>query len=222
MSASTTPFLQVTVQERTWLNGDTFVLTCSKPAGFTFLAGQHVLLLHGGEEREYTLLSPPEAPILRFLIKRVAAGRLSTALAEMKMGTVLSMGQAKGYLTYRSTQRPAVFVATGVGIAPFEAMAANGVTGFTLIQGARILSGLFFREHLAAVASRYIPCLTEAPDEVDLPDLFRGHVTGYVERHLQPGSYDFYLCGSRAMITDMTLLLDRHCPTARVFSEAYT
>ncbi len=212
----------VTVLERQWLNQDAFVLTCSRPAGFTFVAGQHVVLRHGGEEREYTLLTPPDASVLRFLVKRLEVGRLSNALAGMAMGTVLDMGRAKGYLTYRSAGRPVVFVATGVGIAPFEAMAAAGVTGFILIQGARNLSGLFFREHLASVASRYIPCVSEAPDGGDLPELFRGRVTGFVERHLQPGNYDFYLCGSRTMITDMTLLLDRHCPTSRVFSEAYS
>lgn len=212
----------VTVLERQWLNGDAFVLTCSRPSHFTFAAGQYVCLRYDGEEREYTLLTPPDAPVLRFLIKRIEAGRLSNALAGMPVGTVLDMGSPKGYLTYRSADRPVVFVATGVGIAPFEAMAAAGVTGFTLIQGARTLSGLFFREHLASVASRYIPCVSEVADDVNLPELFRGRVTGFVERHLQPGNYDFYLCGSRTMITDMTLLLDRHCPSARVFSEAYS
>jgi ferredoxin-NADP reductase len=223
MTVTVSPASLVTVVGREWLDEDIFVLTCSRPPDFMFGAGQYVSLVHGGEEREYTLLSAPVAPELRFLIKRIDGGRLSSTLAALAPGTVLGMSMAKGYLTYRPTDRPVVFVATGVGIAPFVAMAAAGVTGFTLIQGARTASGLVFRRELRRAASRYIPCLSGANDPAtELPDLYQGYVTGYVERFLAPGLYDFYLCGSRAMITDMTLLLDQHSPQARIFSEAYT
>jgi len=223
MIGTAPPAYSVTVVGREWLHEDTFVLICSRPAGFSFLAGQHAALMLGGVEREYTFLSPPEAPELRFLVKRVEGGRMSGALAGLAPGTVLGMSRAKGYLTYRPTDRPVVFVATGVGIAPFVTMAATGVTGFTLIHGARTMAGLFFRRELCAAASRYIPCLsrTVAPGDA-LPDLHQGYVTDYVDRTFRPGRYDFYLCGSRAMITDMTLLLDERCPEARIFSEAYT
>lgn len=223
MTAIVSPASLVTVVGREWLHEDIFVLTCSRPPDFTFAAGQHVSLVHGGEEREYTLLSAPQAPELRFLVKRVEGGRLSSTLAVLAPGAVLGMSRAKGYLTYRPTDRSVVFVATGVGIAPFVAMAAAGITGFTLIQGARTASGLVFRRELRTAASRYVPCLSGTNDPAtELPDLYQGYVTGYVERFLSPGLYDFYLCGSRAMITDMTLLLDQHSPQARIYSEAYT
>ena len=213
----------VAVVSRDWLNEEVFVLTCSCPPGFQAQAGQYVSIMFGGEEREYTLLSPPEASVLRFLIKRIEGGKLSGALGDCAPGTVLNISKAKGYLTYRSPDRPVFFVATGVGIAPFVAMVAAGVTGYTLIHGARTVSGLFYRRELIAAAKRYIPCVSGTLDaETALPDLQQGYVTHYVERHLQPGLYDFYLCGSRAMITDMTHLLDQRCPDARIYSEAYS
>ncbi|WP_084312608.1 ferredoxin--NADP reductase [Desulfobulbus elongatus] len=223
MIGATSPLHTVAVTAREWLNGDTFVLTCDRPVGFSFQAGQHVTLALDGEEREYTLISPPDAPDLRFLIKRVADGRLSGVLSGLPPGTALRMSRAKGYLTYRPTDRAVVFVANGVGVAPFVAMAAAGIAGFTMIQGARTPAGLFFRHELSRAAGRSIPCLSGVPDQaINLTGLHWGRVTDYVARHLEPGQYDFYLCGSRAMVTDMTLLLDQLCPDARIYSEAYT
>jgi ferredoxin-NADP reductase len=223
VTALALPAYQVPVVGREWLNDEAYVLICGRPDGFNFQAGQYVALAHGVEEREYTLVSPPAADELRFLIKRVESGRLSGALAELVPGSWLGMSRARGYLTCRATERPMVFVANGVGIAPFVAMAGAGVSGFTLLHGARTVSGFYFREMLATAAARYIPCLSgPGPPGLDLPELFRGRVTGWAERSLQPGEYDVYLCGSRSMITAMTLLLDERCPQARIFSEAYT
>ncbi|WP_306546429.1 ferredoxin--NADP reductase [Desulfobulbus sp.] len=205
------------------LNSETFELICSRPEGFQFVAGQHVTLSYGGEEREYTILSPPKTPELRFLIKRVAGGALSNALGELAPGVLLGISKAKGYLIYRPTDRPVYFVATGVGIAPFVAMAAAGVTGFTLIHGTREVSGLLYRRELTLAANRYIPCLSGAiRPGTALLDLHRGYVTDYVDRHIKPGLYDFYLCGARAMIHDMTHILDQHYPGTRIYSEAYS
>ena len=80
------------------LNSETFELICSRPEGFQFVAGQHVTLSYGREEREYTILSPPETPELRFLIKRVAGGALSNALGELAPGSLLGISKAKGYM----------------------------------------------------------------------------------------------------------------------------
>lgn len=212
-----------TVTGRVWLDQEAYVLTCQRPSGWSFQAGQYVSLTHAGEEREYTLISSPEDQAVRFLIKRLDGGRLSVALSEVEPGTSLGMSPAKGYLIYRATDRPVLFVANGVGIAPFVAMVAAGCTGFTLLHGARTLTGLHFRKELMHAAHRYIPCLTDAPAAGDdLPDLFRGRVTECAARVLPPDRYDVYLCGSRSMITAMMLLLDQHCPEVRIYSEAYT
>lgn len=214
---------RTTVTDRVWLDQETYTLTCQRPARWSFQAGQYVSLSHAGEEREYTLISSPEDQAVRFLIKRLDGGRLSVALAEVEPGTSLGMSPAKGYLIYQATDRPVLFVANGVGIAPFVAMVAAGCTGFTLLHGARTLSGLHFRKELMHAAHRYIPCLTDASAVGnDLPDLFRGRVTECAAQMLPPDRYDVYLCGSRSMITDMILLLDQHCPEARIYSEAYT
>jgi len=212
----------ISVEKRVWLNDEVFELICSCPPEFQFLAGQYVTITHHGEERDYTLLSPPGATALRFLIKQVAGGKLSGMLANLVPGSVLGMSRAKGYLIFRPTPRLVFFVATGVGIAPFVAMATGGLRGFTLLHGARTDSGFFYRQELAAAALHYIPCFSgDSVSCPDLPSLFRGYVTEYIKEHLQPGLYDFYLCGSVAMIRDMTHFLDQHSPGTRIYSEAF-
>lgn len=211
----------ILVRERVWLNSDNFALTCTRPEGFHFQAGQYVTLGAPGVEREYTITSPPDAPALCFLVKRVVGGRMSEALARITMGEQLAMARPKGYLTYRPTRREVVFVGTGVGIAPYVAMAAAGVRGFTLIQGARLASGLFYRQELTAAASRYVACLSGKDEDLKAAGAFPGYVTAWVEANLPAGTYDFYLCGSRAMIHDMTHLLDRSFTDAVIYSEAY-
>jgi len=219
---SISPAYRTTVLSRTWFNEETFTLCCTRPQGFTCLAGQYVALGVRGEVREYTLISSPDAQELRFLIKRVVGGALSTVLANIAPGDVLEMGHAKGYLTFRPTDRPVYFVATGVGIAPFIAMAADGVRGFHLLHGARNEEGLFYRQELIAAARQYIPCLSGKDRSSDaVPGLFRGYVTDYLKANLQGGPFDFYLCGSMAMIRDVTHHLDRHHPGTRIYSEAY-
>ena len=222
MESAVSPY-SVSVLSRIWLNEETFELTCSRPPGFLFLAGQYVTLELEGEEREYTLLSPPDASQLRFLIKQVVGGKLSGALGSIVPGSVLGMSRARGYLTFRPTDRPVYFVATGVGIVPFVAMAASGLRGFTLVHGARSESGFFYWQELAVASLQYIPCLSGNSDfATGPPTLYRGYVTEYIRKYLLPGMYDFYLCGSRVMIRDMTHLLDQYYPGTRIFSEAYS
>ena len=54
-----------------------------------------------------------------------------------------------------------------------------------------------------------------------LPNLHRGRVSSYVRNNLSAGTYDFYLCGLRAMIYDLIHQLDAQFPGSRVYSEAY-
>jgi len=213
----------VSILERNWLSDDTFSLVCSRPKQFSFVAGQHVTLGHEGQAREYSILASPMGDTLHFLIKRVDQGQMSNVLAELEVGTTLGMSKAQGYLVYRPTDRPVYFVANGVGIAPFVAMAAVGITGFTILHGARELSGLLYRKELLQAADRYIPCVSGSVKQGAMVlDLHRGRVTDYLDRYLKPGVYDFYLCGSSAMIHDVTHLLDQLCPGTRIYSESFT
>ncbi|MFZ0131496.1 MAG: hypothetical protein WAK95_03065, partial [Desulfobacterales bacterium] len=115
--------------------------------------------------------------------------------------------------------RPAVFVATGTGIAPFAAMARSGVEGFTVLHGVRQAGECYYAALLRSRARRYVACLSQkGPPGTGT---FHGRVTDYLATHLEPGPCDFYLCGRGDMIRDATWIVDERFAGSMVYSEIY-
>jgi len=209
----------VKLLNRKWLSKKTFEIILSLPPGFAFKSGQRIRLSLEGQERDYSIVSAPLESELALCIRKVTGGKLSALLSVADIGTSLLVNGPHGYFTYKPSPRPAVFVATGSGIAPFCSMARSGISGFTLLHGVGLPEDLYYASHVQQVARQYIPCLTDAKE---LPaNAFRGRVTEYLEQHLIPGAYDFYLCGRSQMIRDVTLLIDERFPQSLVYTELF-
>ncbi len=208
-----------TLLKRKWLSKKTFEITLSLPPAFEFKPGQRISLSLDEHERDYSIISAPGESELTLCIRNVTGGMLSTLLSNADIGTSLSLNGPHGYFTYQPSPRSAVFVATGTGIAPFCSMARSGISGFTLLHGVRLPEDLYYGPLFQQSAKNYIPCLSEAKK---LPaDSFQGKVTQYLEQHLTPGAYDFYLCGRSEMIRDVTLLIDERFPGSLVYTELF-
>ena len=205
--------------KRQWLSDKSFEIIIRVPPRFAFEPGQRIRLRLGKYEREYSIASAPGEPEIALCVRCVAGGKLSTLLSVAESGTSLSVNGPYGYFTYKPSPRPAVFVATGTGIAPFCSMARAGISGFTLLHGVSLPEDLYYAPLLRQSALRYIPCLTAAEK---LPEnSFRGNVTEYLEQHFPPAAYDFYLCGRGEMIRDVTLLIDERFPESLVYTELF-
>lgn len=205
--------------KRQWLSDKSFEIMISSPPGFQFAPGQRISLSLGGHTRDYSIVSAPQEAELIFCIRGVAGGKLSTLLSVADMGAPLSFYGPHGYFTFRPSSRPAVFVATGTGIAPFCSMARAGISDFTLLHGVHRMEDLYYANQFQQRARTYVPCLTQTgqfPEKA-----FNGKVTEYMERHLPSGAYDFYLCGRREMIRDATLLIDERFPDSLVYTEMF-
>lgn len=201
------------------LSPKAFELTLARPPHFSFLAGQRLRLAYAGVERDYSIASAPAAGDLRLCVRRVEGGRLSTRLAQAGADDALTFTGPHGYFTFRASARPAVFVATGTGIAPFGAMAASGVSGFTLLHGVATPADLCYREVIEPRASVYVACLSAGRPAA--PAHYPGRVTDYLRNRLPPRAYDFYLCGRQDMIRDATLLIDERFPGSLVHTEIF-
>jgi ferredoxin-NADP reductase len=207
------------ILSRRWLSPTTFELTLERPAGFDFQPGQRIRLWSGPNEREYSIAAAPGDPDVVLCIRRVGSSGGSAWLSTTGIGTELRGSGPHGYFTFKPSPRPAIFVATGTGVAPFVSMARAGTKGFTLLHGVKRAEDLFYRDLLSASALRYMACLSEdAPAD---PDVFAGRVTRYLERQVPPGACDFYLCGRSEMIRDVTWLVDDRFPGSRVYSEIF-
>jgi NAD(P)H-flavin reductase len=201
------------------LSPNAFELSLAKPPDFTFIPGQRVRLQDARAERDYSIASAPAEDAIRLCIRKVEMGRLSAQLAEAPAGTAVTFTGPHGYFTFKPSARQAVFVATGTGIAPFCAMAAAGISGFILLHGVARAQDLYYRDVLLKKASAYTPCLSE--DQAPAADHYDGRVTGYMQYHLPPRAYDFYLCGRQDMVRDATLLTDERFPGSLVFTEIF-
>ncbi len=152
----------VTLLKRKWLSDKTFEIILSAPPVFEFEPGQRIRLSLGGHERDYSIVSAPEESELTLCIRSVAGGKLSALLGLADIGTSLSVNGPYGYFTYKPSSRPAVFVATGTGIAPFCSMARSGISGFTLLHGVSLPPDLYYACQFQQSARTNIPCLTES------------------------------------------------------------
>lgn len=210
------------ILNRRRLSEKVFEIELTRPPSFEFIPGQRISLIHETLERDYSLISTPMDPILAFCIRKVEEGIFSPILASMDIGTPLSFTGPHGYFIFRLSRRPAVFIATGTGIAPFVSMGRSGSTGFTLLHGVRMPEDLYYESFFRGIAKHYVPCLSAIQAETPQPhDAFRGRVTDYLERQLTSGSYDFYLCGRRDMIRDVTHIVDERFPGSFIYTEIY-
>lgn len=211
----------VQVIGRQWLNAQTFELRISRPAGFAFLPGQKIGFVYQDLVREYTLLGPVHSAELTFCVRHVPQGRVTPHLATAPPGTSIQVTEASGFFTFQPSPRPAVLVATGTGIAPYVAFVRSGLRGFDLLHGVRTVAELYYGSELAAVARRYIPCLTEGSLSGAPPQAYDGRVTDWLANGLANGVYDFYLCGRADMIRDAMRLIDDRFTGSHVFAETF-
>jgi benzoate/toluate 1,2-dioxygenase reductase subunit len=184
-----------------------------------FKPGQRMRIHGQSAQRDYTPVSAPQDPEIIFCIRKVDAGFFSPVLSTAAIGTRFEVSGPEGYFTFKPSEQTPVFVATGAGIAPFCSMVHSGVTGFTLLHGVDNPEDLYYEAELKAAADLYVPCISR--NYQAFTEYFHGRVTDYLHRHLPPAAYDFYLCGRREMIRDVTWLVDEKYADSRIYTETF-
>ena len=197
------------VRRLSWLSPRVFTLELTRPPGFSFRPGQSVIVRHADLERSYSVASGPDDDLLLLCIRCVPGGALSSRLACLTPGDSVGIEGPRGYFLLQPGARPVVFAATGTGVAPFHSMVRAGFRGFTFVHGVSRAEELCFHDEMRAAAARAVACVSPL------------RVTTWSSEHLQPGRYDFYLCGNREMIRDFTLLVDERFAGSRVVTEVF-
>jgi len=216
-----TNFLAV-LADRRWLAPGILEFRLRRPDGFTFIPGQFLRFTVNGVQRDYTMVSRPEAKTLDFCIAVVDGGRFSTEIQRARIGSRFQVSGPLGHFVYQGAGNPAVFVATGTGIAPFVALCRSGVKRAILLHGVRHPAGLIYRNILAPAVQPYVACIgTSSATAEDGIAVYEGRVTDYLKSELAPVTYDFYLCGRRDMIRDATAVIDGQFGDSRLFIENY-
>jgi len=215
------PTIELTVTSTRKLTEATVEIRFRRPAGFSFLPGQRIRIRHRSLCRDYSLTGGTEAPELAICVRRIPNGQLTPTLTETEAGERWRASGPLGYFTFQPSERPAIFVATGTGIAPFVAYANSGLRDFVCLHGVRSPDELYYRDILLGAAQRYVPCLSRpTTDPVVRPAHF-GRVTDVLRQWPAGREIDFYLCGNGAMVRDALALIDERFPGGRVYTEPF-
>lgn len=185
-----------------------------EPREITFVPGQTVMLyVVPGINRSMSIASVPSEKNSIALIHDVSPmGPYSKWALAAKPGDPMSfMGPLGIFVLDPDSARRNVLVATGSGIAPFYAMAkdylARGERGeMALYWGLRHEEDIFWQKEFEELAKTYpnFKFTLTLSQGTDAWQGKRGHVEDYIfADNPNPSGADYYLCGGKAMTTEM-------------------
>ncbi len=140
------------------------------------------------------------------------------------------MGPLGKFLWDEASPRKKVFVATGTGIAPYRAMLDHWLdlgapSQISLYWGLRHEEDIFWHEYITQMVQahpnlHYLLTLSKPTPAWGGP---KGHVTDHLfVQEAQMSNSDFYLCGNRAMVSEVyERLLAAKVPEAQVKRELF-
>lgn len=212
---------------------DVAVVTVRPPptAAIEFRPGQYICLIgDDGRRHPFSIANAPRADgTLELHVGRVPAGRFTTLVHErMRPRDIVRFEGPFGDLRFADdTERPAILVAGGTGIAPMKAMlesAARPPRELHLYWGSRRAEGLYLIAQISAASGvRVIGVVSEPTDPSD----WSGRI-GLVHRAViddfpDLSRFDVYACGSPGLIDaafrDFTLFAG--LPPDRFFADAF-
>ena len=169
--------------------------------------------------RIYSVCSGNDEPEIRVLFNVKEDGLLTPKLAGMIPG--MKVWATKPYGSFRDDKKPAWWIATGTGIAPFYSMFRSGISeNKKLIHGTRFLNQFYFEDELEwAMGDRYVRCCSREQS----CNVFPGRITQYLNEIIDlPTNINYYLCGKALMVVEVRdLLISRGVPYENILAEIY-
>ena len=210
------------VRSVTWHGQDVFELELERNE-LVFMPGDCLALYaeEGRVSRPYSISSGTDEKVLRFLVRRMKGGVVSTFLADRKPGDEVRVSPPFGWFRpgEKAGKSPFVFVATGTGIAPFLAYLRSrpAVAPVATLYGVRQLADAVDIEWLQKNGN-----LKLAISRENVSPHHHGRVTDLLAQIPCDGNADYYLCGLDAMIDDVTNWLEaRGVDITRIHRECF-
>ena len=210
---------QVTITSTEELSRSLFLISFKRT--FDFVAGQviGITLREDDARRLYSICSGEKENEIRILYKVVDEGYLTPQLSDLEVGDAIWITPPAGEFT--GTLEPAVWIATGTGIAPYYSMLRSGLgKNKILLHGNRYLEQFHFYDAFRETLGQdYIRCCSAEENE----EVYHGRVTGYLEeQHNLNPDLKYYLCGSAEMVVETRdLLISKGVPFGHIISEIY-
>ena len=168
--------------------------------------------------RIYSICSGNHEDEVSILFNIKEGGLLTPKLGSLIPGEKIRV--SKPYGSFTDNEKPAWWIASGTGIAPFYSMFRSGLSeNKKLIHGVRFLNHFYFEDELEwALAGNYVRCCSQESS----CNTFPGRVTGYLAEIEDFPPVNYFICGSAIMVVEVRdLLIERGVPFASIFAEIY-
>ena len=201
---------------------NTFTLVLKSEKAFSFKAGQFCFLrLNKGKfyaRHPFTISSSPKEARLRFTVK--LEGRFTKALSELKKGEEVIIDGPFGIFTIEDEQKNLVFIAGGVGIAPFMSMikdktiADNQSQNIILLYGSKTKEDIIYRERLDNIKKdcfKKVYILSDSRSFLKADEYETGHINEEIIRKYVKNINNslFYICGPESMKNNLKGTLNK-------------
>jgi CDP-4-dehydro-6-deoxyglucose reductase/3-phenylpropionate/trans-cinnamate dioxygenase ferredoxin reductase subunit len=199
-----------------------------------FLSGQYLqIVMRDGERRSYSMANPAHANDgVELHIRHMPAGRFSGALlAGLGRGDPLTVELPFGQFFLRTSEAPAILLATGTGFAPIKSMVEHAWRRgdrrpMHLYWGGRSADDLYMLERVSKWTQR-APWFTCVPVLSRAGAPWRGR-TGHVQRaaledHPDMAGMEVYACGNPLMVAAAAaeLVEQAGLPAAHFYADAF-
>lgn len=215
----------ITCTKKVLIARGVYELRFTKPAGFTFTAGQFVLFdvplvdtPNDVQTRALSVASAPDEPDLLFVISLVPGGRLGRWIGEsLTVGSSVTFKGPFGNFTLKTDDgtKPLLFIATGAGIAPFRPMVIEAARRaadrrIDIVFGVRSEEDIFWQDWLAGISKNHAHVFHHITLSRGSPS-WTGHRGRVQIVAPQVVGNDFsqkilYVCGNPDMTTDVKRL----------------
>jgi len=213
-----------------------FRFELTQPHRLVFAAGQYVSIKINdlGERRPYSICSNPTTDhAFELLVDTSIGGKGCQFLQNLQLGQEIELLAPLGRFIVEPIKptNPLIFVATGSGIAPLRAMILDQLNTqqnsqvITLHWGLHEINHLIWQDEFQGLSRSYPnfsfhPVLSVSPPAWNL---CRGRVTDCLEFHPLVETADYYLCGAKEMIADVSkILITRGVSETKIHYEKFS
>jgi NAD(P)H-flavin reductase len=179
-----------------------------------FDPGQFVtLFIDERTRRSYSISSVPGTNYFETYNDTTPGGPGSLFFKNARIGDEIIGMIPLGRFVYKEHTNPAVFIATGTGITPMKSMLDYALSNgskrdLQLIWGVKSDEELFLASEFNKLADLYNNlkiqyCITRQEDS----KYFKGRVTSYIDQLEFIDNSEFYICGSKNMISEVEQIL---------------
>ena len=185
-----------------------------------FKPGQTVKISLGDDvaPRIYSICSGTEDATLSVLYNIKEGGALTPRLARLSPGDSLRLSAPGG--TFFGTPEPALWIATGTGIAPFYSMLRSGLGhNKTLLHGVRTANQFYFDTEWKTELNTHYHRFCSGQK---LEGIVHGRVNQYFDQTREPPPPRVFICGQATMCVEIRdLLIAKGVPFGNIIAEIY-